>query len=133
MSRSFAQVSTWAKPTEELPPDSVSGIHPKAQGHELELVHRLHMLRRRYETTDEETYLLEMVDDLAPFHHARLARLRQAHAALIRRGEAVLSEPMSPSALRTAIHGVLQAIAEHDEAEGALLQDALLTDIGVGD
>lgn len=110
-----------------------SGVYLKGERAVAEIAQEVARLRKRYEKSCTAE-MLAFVCELAPFHVARLSQLRRAHAALIRHAEDVLRSSalanMGVRELSLQLDGVVRAIADHDEAEAALLQDVMLTDLG---
>lgn len=83
----------------------------------------------------ESDDLLQQIARLAPHHFVRLSQLRRQRARLLQRSERLFlyGRGVDRETLNALCRAYQQQLDAFDAAEIALVQDALLTDIGVGD
>jgi hypothetical protein len=128
----------WSNPwtTDEVTRETAtpSGIYLKAEPEIQELGRLLDQARRGWakETADDP---LLGDDTFEPRHERRLRDLEQEHHKLLSWGELLYQtgRAFDGDGLRLELDRFTAALAAHEEAQVELLQDALLTDIGIVD
>jgi len=112
-----------------------SGVYPRVSRELIELEGLLERLRTRFVDEERTEGLIGYIADMAPHHHRRLVHLRSEHVLLLTWGE-LLGEQgagFDRNTFSAELRAFAEAVCAHEDAEVAILQDALLTDIGVVD